>query len=215
MPPERLNEQEITLKKRARRRLVGALALVILMIIVLPMILKDRTAPAPQEAIKIVMPATLPAKPLVPRPVENTNESQVESTPMIESTPDKPTQPELNSEVEKSAEIPINSSKPAKTEKKLAIKEKLNTKTMGTITDSKPQSSFAVQIGVYSDLANVKQVQEKLRRAGYQANVETLKTEKGERFRIRTNNFSSRQDAATALAKLQAAGLPGMVISNG
>jgi len=57
MPPDLPNEQELNLKKRARRRLVGAVALVLLMVIVLPRILQDRAALAPQESIKITMPA--------------------------------------------------------------------------------------------------------------------------------------------------------------
>jgi DedD protein len=56
MPPELPNDQELSLKKRARRRLVGAIALVLLMVIVLPMILQDRSALAPQAPIKITMP---------------------------------------------------------------------------------------------------------------------------------------------------------------
>lgn len=56
MPPELPNEQELNLKKRARRRLVGAIALVLLMVIVLPQVLEDRTAHTQQEAIKIIMP---------------------------------------------------------------------------------------------------------------------------------------------------------------
>lgn len=55
MPPDLPNEQALNLKKRARRRLVGAIALVLLMIIILPRILEDRAALAPQEAIKITM----------------------------------------------------------------------------------------------------------------------------------------------------------------
>ena len=47
------NDQELSFKKRARRRLVGAIALVLLMIIVLPMILKDRTLVQPKEEITI------------------------------------------------------------------------------------------------------------------------------------------------------------------
>ncbi|MES2013376.1 MAG: SPOR domain-containing protein [Pseudomonadota bacterium] len=57
MPPDLPNEQELNLKKRARRRLVGAVALVLLMVIVLPRVLQDRAALAPQESIKITMPA--------------------------------------------------------------------------------------------------------------------------------------------------------------
>lgn len=56
MATESPNDLELTLKKRARRRLVGAIALVLFMVIVLPMVLQDRAALAPQEAIKITMP---------------------------------------------------------------------------------------------------------------------------------------------------------------
>ena len=55
MPPDLPSEQALVLKKRARRRLVGAIALVLLMIIILPRILEDRAALVPQEAIKISM----------------------------------------------------------------------------------------------------------------------------------------------------------------
>ncbi|MEK9940786.1 MAG: sporulation protein, partial [Methylotenera sp.] len=55
MPPDSQNEQELMLKKRARRRLVGAIALVLLMIILLPQVLQDRAVLAQQAPIKIVM----------------------------------------------------------------------------------------------------------------------------------------------------------------
>lgn len=57
MPPDLPNEQEIILKKRARRRLVGAIALVLLMVIILPSILQDRAElTTAQESIKVTMP---------------------------------------------------------------------------------------------------------------------------------------------------------------
>ena len=57
MQREPAGEQELNLKKRARRRLVGAIALVLLMVIVLPMILKDRAATTPAEKITITLPS--------------------------------------------------------------------------------------------------------------------------------------------------------------
>src|SRR6476659_5812069 len=57
MPPDQLNEQEIQFKKRARRRLVGAVALVLLMITVLPMVLDDRAGKTPQQEIAITIPS--------------------------------------------------------------------------------------------------------------------------------------------------------------
>ena len=55
LPPQ--SDQELQFKKRARRRLVGAVALVLLMIIVLPMILQDRTAKAPKQDVVVSIPS--------------------------------------------------------------------------------------------------------------------------------------------------------------
>ena len=83
MPPDLPNDQELTLKKRARRRLVGAVALVLLMVIVLPQILQDRAVLAQQEPIKITMPevANPAPHPVVKNPLTETplNESQADS----------------------------------------------------------------------------------------------------------------------------------------
>ncbi|MEO1948193.1 MAG: sporulation protein, partial [Methylophilaceae bacterium] len=43
-------------RKRARRRLVGAIALVLLMVILLPRVLEDRAQTNTQQDIAIVMP---------------------------------------------------------------------------------------------------------------------------------------------------------------
>ena len=50
-------DQELEFKKRARRRLVGAIALVLLMIVVLPMILQDRTTQAPKQDVVVSIPS--------------------------------------------------------------------------------------------------------------------------------------------------------------
>ena len=102
----------------------------------------------------------------------------------------------------------------AKAEIKASEAKTADTKTADIKLQTKPPSSFAVQVGVYSDMVNVKQLQEKLKLAGYKSHVETLNTPKGEKFRIRVGNFSSRQEAASALTKIQAAGLSGMVVGN-
>src|SRR5690606_23455379 len=51
-----LDEQEIQFKKKARRRLVGAIALVLLMVTILPMVLDDRSTDMPQQEIAISIP---------------------------------------------------------------------------------------------------------------------------------------------------------------
>lgn len=193
MPPDLPNEQELILKKRARRRLVGAIALVLLMIIILPGILQDKAALAPQESIKITMSE---------QQVENFNSSVVPVAPEVDSNLVAETVPA-------DAESIVAE---AKVEKGLVAKA---TESKPTQVDTQPKaiSNFTVQVGVYSDIVNVKQLQEKLKQVGYTSHTEKISTPNGEKIRLRAGKFTSREAAASALTKIQAAGLSGMVMS--
>lgn len=57
MGSEQIIEDEIAFKKRARRRLVGAIALVLLMVTILPMVLDDRNNQQPKPEIEITIPS--------------------------------------------------------------------------------------------------------------------------------------------------------------
>jgi DedD protein len=81
-------------------------------------------------------------------------------------------------------------------------------------TPIKPQESFTVQVGVYSDADNVKRLQEQLKQAGFSTHTEKVKTPKGDSLRLKAGNFNSRQDAVAALDKIKAIGLPGIVVGN-
>jgi len=69
-----VSDEELQLKKRARRRLVGAIVLVTAVAVVLPMILESEPKPASQNiTIQIPSPeaGVLTAKPAPLKPVEN------------------------------------------------------------------------------------------------------------------------------------------------
>lgn len=239
MPPDLPNVQELNLKKRARRRLVGAIALVLLMVIILPRILQDRAALAPQEAIKITMPETssnqhvevnaIPVAPKVdasvtdestkteaPVAYEAKNEPKVEKS--LATSPANSVEAEASSKINTTKNVVDNQKNASKVEKKAEVKAPNVKATASKVTETKtPQKSdgnFTIQVGVYSDIANVKQLQEKLKQAGFTSHTEKITTPKGEKIRLRTSGFASRQEAANALVKVQEAGLPGMVITN-
>jgi DedD protein len=239
MPPESANDDVLSLKKRARRRLVGAIALVLLMIIVLPMILQDRASLAPQDAIKITMLEV--HKNVVDANVDN---QALSTAAAVALTPEEPTRLDEANQVNVIADEVIvnekvkneqsetdkknveNKNVVSKLEKKSEIKEKVTklaevklaeTSTKPSLeaeTQGKIQTGFTIQVGVYSDAANVKQLQAKLKEAGYVSHTEKITTAKGEKIRLRAGSFPSHQEAADALVKLQGSGLPGMVISN-
>ena len=82
------------------------------------------------------------------------------------------------------------------------------------INSKKANGNFSIQIGVFSDAANVKLLQAKLKKIGLSSHTENVSTEKGEKIRLKAGSFSSRSDAVSALSKLQSANLSGMVVSN-
>lgn len=241
MATESPNDLELALKKRARRRLVGAIALVLFMVILLPMVLQDRAALAPQESIKITMPDDVVSQqapkveanvtPVEPQVEVATASESIISEP-IKSEPtavaeiDKPAQSEsakvLTDEKKaedkkpvKKAEVTTTDAK--KSDVKLSESKVPEVKKPETKTEVKPATNgetFTIQVGVFSDMANVKQLQARLKQVGLDSHTENITTPKGEKIRLRAGRFNSRQEAAYALTKLQAADLTGMVISN-
>ena len=192
MQREPAGDQELNLKKRARRRLVGAVALVLLMVIVLPMVLKDRAASVPQDKITITLPSVQ-----ADTPVSDFDSNIIPTEPaaaMIDETA-----PEALPEKETNTATNADSEAPAPT-KQISVKELTNQK-------------FYVQVGVFSDAANVKQLQTKLSDLGYKSQTEKISTDKGQKIRLRTQTFGDRNEAAIALENIKDAGLTGMVVS--
>lgn len=258
-------DQALILKKRARRRLVGAIALVLLMVIILPQILQDRSALTKAEPIKITMPevkheqtSVQNESPVVNQPEveqavtapQNNAESELIDTPNVENIAAikeaeakelerkkalakaaeakaaEAKAAEIKVAEAKSAEVkaePVAAPKPEtkKPEPAKAVKPAEKAEASATpskAAEEKPAvksaSNFTVQVGVYSDVANVKRLQEQLKQAGFATTTEKATTPKGEALRLKAGKFSSRQDAMNALVKIKEIGLPGIVISN-
>jgi len=246
MATESPNDLELALKKRARRRLVGAIALVLFMVIVLPMVLQDRAALAPQEAIKITMPDDVVSQ-QAPKVEANVTpvEPQAEVATAIEPAISEPIKSESPAVTEIDKPVQSESAKVVTDEKKAEDKKPVKKAEVTTTDTKKPDvklsepkapevkktevkepeekaevkpaangETFTIQVGVFSDIANVKQLQARLKQAGLDSHTENITTPKGEKIRLRAGRFNSRQEAAYALTKLQAADLSGMVISN-
>ena len=224
MQKETVGEQELNLKKRARRRLVGAMALVLLMIIVLPMILKDRAATSPQDKITISLPGEQQTvTPTAPSDFDSNivpAEPVTQTLPSAEASAEPTTKPSAEPTTKPSAESKPQRSEPAAqivdSEAGVAKAEK-PAKEAQPKDAAKPTAEtlhrFYVQVGVFSDEANVKQLQSKLSDLGYKSQTEKIDTAKGKKIRLRTQLFNDRNEAAIALENIKDAGLTGMVVS--
>ncbi|MGZ8271569.1 MAG: SPOR domain-containing protein [Methylophilus sp.] len=202
MQKDSVTDIELNLKKKARRRLVGAIALVLLMIVLLPVLLKDRAEVSDQNEVKITIDnqveqsAVDKHEAIVPEGFDSN------VVPADNETPVKPLDPPDIKE----QKAPVNEAKSV---------EELKPTTQAAAKTEKPiiPSAYYVQVGVFSDPVNVKQLQAKLSELGYQSKTEKISTDKGEKLRLRTQAFSSRNEAAIALGNIKDAGLTGMVVS--
>lgn len=206
MATEKLTEQEIQLRKRARRRLVGAIALVLLMVTVLPMVLDDREEQAPQPEIAVsipsqdggadfsssVVPVVPPAAPAAQPAAPVAEPAAPAAAPAAPATAPAPAEPPQPAAAAPAAPAEKPAAQPA---------------------EPPAAGAHAVQIGVYSDAANVKRIQEKLAGLGFQSYTETVDTQKGSKIRLRVGPFAERAEADKALAAVKAAGLTGIVVS--
>lgn len=239
-------DQALILKKRARRRLVGAIALVLLMLIILPQVLQDRSAQTAPSTIKITMPESEQVQvseennaleptsnPSLAEPQQAIEDTPalIQVEPEVTPTPDavaalkeaEAKELEQKKSLVKSPEIKVNSVPAPKADAKkvepIAAKpaekpQEISAKAGEDKPSPNQEGNFTVQVGVYSDVANVKRLQNQLKEAGFVTSTEKTATPKGDGLRLKAGKFKSREDAMNALTKIKEIGLPGIVISN-
>jgi DedD protein len=201
-------DQGLSFKKRARRRLVGAIALVLIMIIILPMMLEDRQKTV-QEDIEIIMSPPTPdldaSDVSDTESLANVEEVMIQEpdnkSTAITATADMPDEDTLTSTPEPASTENVETNKPVKTSEDVA-----------KASPSK-STGYYVQIGVFSNPDNIKKLQLKLNDLGYRSLTEKISTDTGVKTRLRTESFDERNEAAIALQNIKDAGLAGMVVS--
>lgn len=226
------SDSDLQLKKRARRRLVGAVALALLAAIVLPMVMDHEPRPSQQDIqVRIpsqdagsftsrVLPGAPTATPLPPvaeaRRPEAAPELRPELLPEPSVEPRPDVKPEPKSEAAKPEAKPDTKSAEAlRAEKILAGGDAPRTEI--TKPESKSDSGqWILQLGAYAEQGNVKVLQSKIKELGYPSYTEKVSTPQGERIRVRAGPFSSKAAAEKAQARLKqigAGGPPGGVIA--
>ena len=204
------------LKRRGRRRLVGAIALVLAAVIVLPMVFdSEPKGSAPPISVRIpaeddagftpkVTPksASLPEQKAVEKAVEKPAEKAAEAAEAAAekaSVPLEKQAPKIEVTVTKGADKPPV---PAIAEQKRAE---------AALAGAAGGEQFMVPAGAYADPAGVV---EKLKEAKVPYFTEPIATKQGTVTRVRAGPFASREAAEKALEQMRGLGLkPGNVAS--
>jgi len=215
-----VSDEELQLKKRARRRLVGAIVLVTAVAVVLPMVLDSEPKPSSQS-INIQIPSpdagVLSAKPEPLRPADVPAPAAAE-TPKVETKAES--KPEAKSEPQPEAVAAAKPEvKPAPAPKVAAVAPAAKAEPPAKSRDSaksrepaKSSGSFVIQVAALSDAARAKELQAKIAAGGMKAYTEVVQTAKGPVTRVRVGPYASREAAEKARPQLQKLQLDGKVV---
>lgn len=225
MPPP---SSENDLKRRARRRLIGAVALTLLAVTVLPLLLEDTPPPASSLAVKM---AVLPAaevrdEPHPPKAPATTDAPAVTAAPqpaLPQAVETKPAQPQPQPAPRPRA-IKAEAAKPAanpeahKPERRAEVAKSEAPKPATKAETHKPASqsnreatseAFVVQLAALSDPAKANALKARAALAGLPAYSDKV----GSLTRVRVGPYGSREAAVDAAAKLAANGMAGQVLA--
>lgn len=209
------------LRRRARRRLIGAALLVLVGVVVLPWLFD--TAPRPVAVdIPIDIPSKekAPALPVVGKPVASgklASASAPAAAPKVESNvaseaaatagADKP----AVAPVEKAAELPTEPPAPRVVEKAApAAAEKAATAPPKAPTPAAMR--YVVQVGAYSEAASAREARQRVEKLGLKTYTQVVETAAGARTRVRVGPFDDRADADRTASRIKQAGLPAAVL---
>jgi len=200
-------------KKRARRRLIGASALVLAAIIGLPMIFDSEPKPLADDiAIQIPSrdkPGTAASSPnaMAPLPVPLVEPKKALIAPPTSSW----TEPKGESKAEaktESAPTAVANDKTSASENLKPSGEKAAQKSTERASAEKaPSSRFILQVAAVATKTKADELQAKLKQAGIKSYSQKISTKDGERYRIRVGPYGSRDEADKMRTRLIKMGL--------
>jgi len=199
------------LRRRARRRLVGAIALVLFLVIVPPMIMDLEPRPVTTD-LEVEIPGQSRGEVKAPPPPPQATMATVDRTP---GAADEPSSGAAPGQSDRAAASAVEDAKAAKTAKPEPSESKSKTSPLATATvDARKAKeaqraesilkggTFIVPLGAYSNPENVKQLQAKLTRAGVKSYTEPVKGSSSAQTRVGAGPFATREEAERAREKL-------------
>ena len=211
---------EIELKRRGRRRLIGAATIGLLAVVFLPMIFDGESkrnstgSTLKKQEISIQVPpkdgqpalptptAAAPAPITAPNPIAKPPPAVVAET--TKTAASEKNNPALESAV--SAKPPV-ATVVAKSESPDPVASKAT-----VATAEAPKKGFAVQLGVFADTENAKQIIAKMKDAKLPVYSETIPIKSGNATRIRIGPFATQDKADSALVQIKLAGSDGKIV---
>jgi len=207
-----VSDEELQLKKKARRRLVGAVVLVLLVVVFVPMFLDREPRPQKQDIDNRIPP--IPGQAQAPQPQGLPPAIQEAPAVSTSPAPDKPAAPDTANTPK---ETPAATA-PAAGASSASPSAAVEPAAKATEPDSKPErkaaeltgkgetkgaESFVIQVGAFSDPGNARHLVEKLKAEKIPAYTEAVKTSQGEKMRVRAGPYPTLTAAEHGRTRLK------------
>lgn len=224
---------QLELKKRARRRLVGAAALALLAAVILPMVM-DHEPRQPAQDVQITIPSRedqgLAARVLTGKPAATPLPPATATRPAVKSDDAKPaeagtaeaksaarpepvSEPKAEPKAEERTSAKPADKPPGKPADKPAPDKAEEARALAALTGAAPATddSWVVQLGAYKEEGRVKLLLSKVKQLGLPAFTENVETPQGARTRVRAGPFKTREAADKARERIAKIGVDGPV----
>ena len=217
------------LKRRARRRLVGAVVLALAAAVVLPMLLESDPKPLGND-VSIQIPPIDQGKFITPLSPDKSGEVKAQSAPQSAAPPARPESGAPPAERTMAAAEqrvlgqPANRAPAIMSSAPEAMRPQVPVAaapanpapaaTPQAGAASPPGGALFVQVAALADSKAASELAAKLAAAGFPAHVEAVATRQGPVQRVRVGSYPSREAADVALANIKAAGYGNAIITS-
>lgn len=217
-----LTDDELNLRRKARRRLIGAIALTLAVVVILPMVLESQPKPTGQD-----IDLRIPAPDKVGEFVPNVAISEVAVALPLAASDVIPasdvvavSEPVAISAVASVADVAPKAVEPKAGEPKPVAQAASAQQATSVSGDTKKEDAakkedkaaavtYAAQVGAYSNPNTAKQEVEKLKGWGFKAYTEKA----GNKIRVRVGPYEERVKAEKVVKMLEKHGLHPSVVS--
>ena len=217
------------MRKRARHRLIGAAALVLIGVIGFPLLFDSQPRPidvdivinipeknkvAPLAATPSVVAASQAEAPPPPAPAPVEKETLVTPAPVekmivpaVTAAPDKAT-----AKAGTQTPAPVETKPDAKATAKTLLEGKEPAPAPAPAA-SAPALRYVVQVGAFAEAQKAKEARQILEKAGISTYAQVADTKEGRRTRVRVGPFTNKADVDKAIEKIKALNLPTQVLT--
>lgn len=207
-------EEEFNLRRLSRRRLIGAIALVLLVVILLPVVFDSEPVPSAGNNIDLRIPGkdnSPEFQPKINLPELDKMASEVAAASSVANTPATLPAPATAVTPKPAVAVvpPLVISKPKPEVKPQPVaKPKVESKPV-VKPQAVPKTGWAVQVGAFANVDTARSLQAKLSKLGYHAYTEKA----GAVVRVRVGSYPTLDAAEKAKGRLETQGMQANVVN--